>query len=319
MIMATDPTTPLNNAYQGGPFYYWRNLMDRQPSPNLKLPATFEEQIQILKRRGLTIEDEDLAIRALQRINYYRLSAYGLSLKHNDQYLRGVTFSQIHALYDFDHRLRYLIMDMTEQVEIAFRTHISYHIAHTYGGLGHLEAANFENVIYHESFNIELQKEIKRSQEIFIKHHFDKYSGSIPIWVAIEVLSFGALSKLFSNMRNEDKSHIAKTNYLAPAIYLESWLKCLSYVRNICAHYGRLYNRPLTSKPRLNQRSKNLGFPQDRIFSHIYILNQLTPDRSKWIVFVTSLEALLTEYKDIIELEKIGFPEDWEAILIKRH
>lgn len=99
-------------------------------------------------------------------------------------------------------------MDMTEQVEIAFRTHISYHIVHTYGALGHLQ-----------------------------------------LWVAVEVLSFGALSKLFSNMKNKDKNHIAKTNYQAPSVYLESWLKCLSYIRDICAHYGRLYNRPLTSKP----------------------------------------------------------------------
>jgi abortive infection bacteriophage resistance protein len=201
----------------------------------------------------------------LQRINYYRLSAYGWSLKRNDQYLRGVTFSQIHALYEFDHRFRYLIMDMTEQVEIAFRTHISYYIAHTYGALGHLESAHFENVGYHGTFLVELDKEVKRSQEIFIKHHFEKYSGIIPVWVAIEVLSFGTLSKLFSNMKSEDKSHIAKTNYQAPAIYLESWLKCLSYIRNICAHYGRLYNRPLTSKPRLDHRSKNLGIQQNRL------------------------------------------------------
>lgn len=292
--------------------------MDEQTSPALKSPATFEEQIQILKSRGLTIEDEDLAIRVLQRINYYRLSAYGLSLKRNDQYDHGVTFSQIYALYEFDHRFRYLIMDMTEQVEIAFRTHMSYHIAHTYGVLGHLEPEHFANAGYHEAFIVELGKEVKRSQEIFIKHHFDKYEGNIPVWVAIEVLSFGALSKMFSNMKSEDKSHIAKTNYQAPSIYLESWLKCLSYVRNICAHYGRLYNRPLTSKPRLDHRSKKLDIQQNRIFAHLYILKQLIPERRKWSHFVTRLEALLSEYIDVIELERIGFPEDWEAILMKR-
>jgi abortive infection bacteriophage resistance protein len=120
-------------------------------------------------------------------------------------------------------------------------------------------------------------------------------------------------------MKSEDKSLIAKTNYQAPAIYLESWLKCLSYVRNICAHYGRLYNRPLTSKPRLDHRSKKLGIQQNRIFAHLYVLKQLIPERSKWSDFVTRLEALLSEYTDVIELELIGFPEDWEAILIKRN
>lgn len=156
--------------------------MDYQTSPTRKVPATFEEQLYIMKSRGLIIEDEDIAIRALQRINYYRLSAYGLSLKKNDQFFQGVTFSKIHSLYEFDHQFRYLIMDMTEQVEIAFRTHISYHIAHTYGMLGHLESDNFANEVYHSHFVAELDKEIRRSQETFIKHHFEKYGGQIPIW-----------------------------------------------------------------------------------------------------------------------------------------
>lgn len=293
--------------------------MDTQASPVLKPPATFESQLQILKSRGLIIEDEDFAIRVLQRINYYRLSAYGLSLKRDDHFFERVTFSQIHALYEFDHRLRYLIMDMTEQVEIAFRTHISYHIAHTYGALGHLQSAHFENEGYHSLFVNELDKEVRRSQEIFIKHHFVKYGGSIPVWVAVEVLSFGALSKLFSNMNNKDKNHIAKTNYQAPSVYLESWLKCLSYIRNICAHYGRLYNRPLTSKPRLNDQSKKMGIQQNKIFANIYVLKQLIPDRNKWSDFVTRLEALISAYEEVVELERIGFPGNWEDILIKQN
>lgn len=119
-------------------------------------------------------------------------------------------------------------------------------------------------------------------------------------------------------MKTEARNEIAKRNYRIPAIYLRSWLKCLSYVRNICAHYGRLYNRPLTSKPRLDRKAKKLGFPQGKIFANIYILKELIPDRKKWIDFITRLDALLTEYKDVVELERIGFPEDWEAILVIR-
>jgi abortive infection bacteriophage resistance protein len=292
--------------------------MEQSPFLSLKPPATFKEQIEILKSRGLTIEDEDFAVRTLKKINYYRLSAYGLSLKRNDQYHQGVTFTQIYQLYEFDHHFRYLIMEMTEQVEIALRTHISYHIAHSYGALGHLESIHFEDSAYHNSFLVELNKEIGRSQEIFIKHHFRRYEGNIPVWVAIEVLSFGALSKLYSNMKSEDKNHISKNNYRAPAVYLESWFKCLSYVRNICAHYGRLYNRPLTSKPRLDQKSKNLRIQQDKIFAHIYILKELIPDRGRWTDFVTRLDALFSSYQHVLELDLIGFPEDWEAILISR-
>lgn len=287
--------------------------MDINHAPSVKRPTTFEEQVEILKSRGLVISDFDFAIRTLQRINYYRLSAYTLSLKKNDQFYPNITFEHVIALYEFDRRFRYLIMEMVEQVEIAFRTHISYHIAHTYGPLGHLEPEHFRN---HDLFLAELEKEISRSQETFIKHHFEKYEGKIPVWVAIEILSFGSISKLFSNMKNIDKNQIAKRNYRVPAIYLVSWLKCLSYIRNICAHYGRLYNRSLTSKPRLDRKSKKLGIDRDKIFSHVYILKELIPDRGKWADFITRLEALLTEYKEVVQLDRIGFPEDWEAILM---
>ncbi len=281
--------------------------------PSVKRPTTFEEQIQILKSRGLVIDDEDFAIRTLRHINYYRLSAYTLSLKQDDKFLSGTSFEHIFKLYEFDRRFRYMIMEMVEQVEIALRTHISYYIAHAYGALGHLASEHFE---YHELFLAELEKEIQRSQEIFIKHHVEKYEGKIPVWVAIEVLSFGALSKLFSNMKSEDQNQIAKRNYQVPAVYLGSWLKCLSYIRNICAHYGRLYNRPLTSKPRLDTKSKKLGIHQGKIFAHLYVLKELIPDYMKWRNFITRMEALLTEFKDIVELDRIGFPEDWESILL---
>jgi abortive infection bacteriophage resistance protein len=135
---------------------------------------------------------------------------------------------------------------------------------------------------------------------------------------AIEVLSFGTLSKLYSNMSSDDQNQIARSNYRAPAIYLVSWLKCLSYIRNICAHYGRIYNQPLTSKPRLDRKSKLLGIEQGKIFAHLYVLKELIPVRNKWTDFVTRLEAMLTEYKEIVELDRIGFPEDWEAILMMR-
>lgn len=285
----------------------------RDQSVNVvKIPATFEDQLQILKSRGLIIHDENFAVHIFRRINYYRLSAYMLSLKSGDTFLDGTTFEQIFALYEFDRRFRYLIMEMVEQVEIAFRTHISYHIAHTYGALGHLNSEHFD---HHESFLAELEKEIQRSLEIFIKHHLEKYKGVIPVWVAIEILSFGALSKLFSNMKRDDQNQIARKNYKVPAIYLESWLKCLSYLRNICAHYGRIYNRPLTSKPRFDPKSKQLGIAQGKIFAYLYIMKELIPEREKWNNFMIRLDALITEYIDSIELVCIGFPGNWEALL----
>src|SRR5690606_9563513 len=100
---------------------FGRAFMESSNVPSVKQPTTIEEQIEIFKRRGLVVSDADFAIRTLQRISYYRLSAYTLSLKKSDQFYPNTTFENVVALYEFDRRFRYLIMEMVEQVEIAFR------------------------------------------------------------------------------------------------------------------------------------------------------------------------------------------------------
>lgn len=213
--------------------------MDIHENTNLKPPSTFEQQIEILKSRGLIVDNDQYAISILKRINYYRFSAYCLSFKRNDKFFNGVRFEHILAVYDFDKRLRYLLLNLIESIEIAFRTHISYLIAHKYGCLGHLN----QNTEYHKKFLGELEKEFNRSKEIFVTHHKEKYGGVMPVWVALEIIPFGVLSKLYSNMKKEDRECISKEYYSIPSIFIESWLACLTDIRNHCAHYSRLYNK----------------------------------------------------------------------------
>lgn len=135
----------------------------------------------------------------------------------------------VYRLYEFDKRLRNLIQSHLEPIEVAFRTHIAYRLAHQYGALGYLQDANFINAEYHAKFMDELKREIDRRQdELFVAHHLQKYGGQFPIWVAVEVLSFGTLSKLYANLLPEDKGSIAKGYYQAPFIYVVSWLRSLS-------------------------------------------------------------------------------------------
>ena len=103
----------------------------------IKTPTTFEEQVDILISRNLKVEDREKAIEVLSRINYYRLSAYMLTSKTNDEFEDGITFNEIYILYEFDKRLRNMILGVLETIEITFRTEISYLIAHKYGALGH--------------------------------------------------------------------------------------------------------------------------------------------------------------------------------------
>ena len=185
-------------------------------------------------------------------------SAYGLTLKdpiNKKQYINTSSYNKMLSLYEFDRRLRLLILGVLETIEIAFRTHITYETAHKFGPLGYKDKENFINEKFHQESLDELEILIKKSRkgELFIQHHFKKIRSlrNISIWAAIEVTSFGFISKLYRNLNEDIKKHIAKVYYSVPYYYLESWLQSLSNVRNVCAHYGRLYNKKLTFKPRL--------------------------------------------------------------------
>ena len=306
-----------------GHFFYSRGNAKIDPEKDkskVKPPKTYKEQVELYKSRNLYIEDSEYAEKTLQRINYYRLSAYGLTLKdpiNKKQYSNTSSYNKMLSLYEFDRRLRLLLLGVLETIEIAFRTHISYETAHKFGPLGYKDKENFINEKFHQESLDELEILIKKSRkgELFIQHHFKKYDGIIPIWAAIEVTSFGFISKLYRNLNEDIKKHIAKVYYNVPYYYLESWLQSLSNVRNVCAHYGRLYNKKLTFKPRLfKEESKQ--FDNQLIFAAIYIIQRLLT-RAEGNRFITDLEALVLEYEDDIDFAHIGFPSNWRELLSK--
>lgn len=294
------------------------SMSSEEDKIKIKVPTTFQEQVALFKKRKLDIDDPNLAENTLKRINYYRLSAYALTLKDpitKDDFIEGTSFDKLLALYEFDRKLRLLLLGALETIEIAFRTHISYEIAHKFGPLGYKSKENFINEKFHQESLEELNKLIQKSRkgELFIEHHFKKYDGELPIWAAIEVTSFGFISKFYRNLTEDVKKLIGKQYYKVPYFYLESWLQTLSNVRNICAHYGRLYNKKLTFKPRLFKEEQRL-FDNWHLFSAIYIIQRLLT-KKEGNRFQTDLEALISEYEDSIDFTHIGFPSDWSQLL----
>lgn len=280
----------------------------------VKNPTTYEKQISILKDRNMLIPNDLIAESILKRVNYYRLSAYMLTLKKDDKFFDGTSFEDVYNIYEFDKRLRNMILEILEGIEIAFRTHIAYEHAHKYGPLGYKDSANFYNDEYHSGMIGFIEDDItKRQDELFVKHHKEKYSGNFPVWVAIEVMSFGQLSKMFSNLRNEDKRIIASKYYSLPFNLVQNWLYVFSGIRNICAHYGRLYNRKLKIKPRVEKRVQG-EFDDDKIFAVLYALGRLCLNRSEWRTFISNLKGLTEEYSSV-SIEMLGFPNNWENIL----
>jgi len=101
-----------------------------------------------------------------------------------------------------------MILEILETIEISFRAHITYLLAHKYGSLGYEKRENFRNAIFHTAMMNQLNEELNRSNEIFVAHHKERYQGIFPVWVALEVTSFGLLSKIYSNLKTEDQETI---------------------------------------------------------------------------------------------------------------
>lgn len=288
--------------------------------PDVKPFKTFEEQIEILINRGLIINDHEYAKYILSNINYYRFTAYLLSYKNNDNtYIEGITFENIYSLYNFDRELRALLIDILSSIEISFRTYISYTLAIKHDPLGYMDGNNFINKEYHNSFLLNLEKEkIGNSNKLFIKHHNEKYNGKLPIWVATEIMSFGMLSKLYSNMIPEDTTYI-KNNFcdVNPKL-VGPWLQSLTIIRNQCAHYGRIYNTVFPVIKIKKQDKKEYKINNKRIFAYILAMNHLLVNRKMWNDFFIKLQGLINKYDDIVDLNLIGFPDNWSEILSKK-
>ena len=287
---------------------------------DIKSPTTYEQQIEKLKLRGCIIDNEKLCRDVLSRINYYRLSAYFLPFKNADRetYRSGTTFTKVYSIYEFDRRLRSLLLFATEEIEVYIRAQISYYYAHKYDSLAYEDNSKFNTRHDHEKFLSYIQTEIARNKDVlFVKHHIDNYNGKLPIWVVIELFSFGMLSKFFSDMLLPDQKALAKDMFGYNATVIRSWLQCCTSLRNICAHYGRLYFRDLGAIP---VSPKGFQFSFDRkLFSSIIMLKQLYPDKNKWnSSFVSVLAAYIDEYQEHINLNHIGFPENWYEILAEK-
>lgn len=298
-----------------GHFFYTNGGkdMDSMEPNQLKVPKTYEEQVSILKERGLHIENEQKAIEVLKRINYYRLTAYGLTLKTSDkvdQFKSGISFKHILKLYEFDKELRLLLLDAIESIETAFRAHIAYYHAHTYGAIAYKDPTHFKNGTYHAKFLNNLERSLKENErELFVKHHHTKYQSNFPIWVAIEVLSFSTLSMMFKNLHNQDKQTISKEHYSMDFKYIESWLYTLTMIRNICAHHGRLYGKTLTIRPQVFANVKK-ELSNERIFIVFFIISKLLTSNER-SVFVDKLTHLLDSYSAFIDYKQLGIPQGW--------
>lgn len=282
----------------------------------LKEPKTFEQQIDILEERGIIIEDRESAKRILSMINYYRLTAYALQFKLENKYIGDIKFDTLYKLYNFDKKMKNLIIGALESIEISIRTYIAYTLAHKYGADSYTKSEIFENEKYHSGLMKEISKEIKRNyREPFVIHHNEKYNGKFPIWAVIELISFGALSRMYSNLKRKDQRIVSRELLGLDYKLLVAGLLHLSYVRNICAHYGRLYNKKFVVFTKLHKKYSKYNIDGNSLLATILTIKEIMPNKDEWNVFKIQISTLIEENLHIIDLKLIGFPENWIEIL----
>ena len=217
----------------------------------LKQPATYEEQIEKLREHGCEVTDEAFCKEALSRISYYRLSAYFLTFRTSQgNFKPGTTFVKVYNLNEFDRKLRRIVFSVIEELEVYLRTQLSHYHAHKYGADGYMNPTNFNDRHNHDKFNdrvIDLLK--SNSNAAFVKHHMNKYNGQFPLWAMSELFTFGMLSYFYADMITADQKYVARNIFNTSVANAKSWLYCCTDLRNICAHYGRLYYTIFSAAP----------------------------------------------------------------------
>ncbi len=289
----------------------------------LKPPLTIEQQLKLLKTRGVVITDDAFASRILLTIGYYRLTAYlyPFRLKDGtDNFVPGTSMEKVWRYYRFDRKLRFLIIDAIERIEVAVKGMIANRFTLSYGAFGYNETASFAapvDVERHAEMLDFIHSATDRSKEEFVRHFKASYDSArgLPLWMATEVMTFGNMLTFFRLMKKHDKQAIARQFGISEEV-LETWLVSLNYIRNVCAHHGRIWNRVLSVRPGIPRKlpqwhDERFPIEASRIYSVLtiarFLLGTIAP-QSGWS---ERLMALLADFQDIPRLS-MGMPEGFE-------
>lgn len=296
--------------------------------PYTKLPKTYSEQLQLLKDRGLKINSDAKALHLLEKLSYYRLSGYWYPLldkpKKAHQFKKGANFQTAFKIYRFDRDLRIFILKELEKLEIAVRSQMIYILSHNHGPFWYSDSALFSDGLTYNSSIVKLKDQLRKSDEEFILSFRKNYTDPLPpSWMMLEVSSFGTLSMLYENLSpGRNKRAIAHHFGLDDSTF-SSWLHCFAYIRNVCAHHCRLWNRGMNIRPRIplnpaKQWLTNTNVNNRRTYYLLSMMLYLLQSVDKKHQFIFRLKVLLKKYPNI-DVAAMGFPRDWENEKLWNH
>ncbi|WP_382304050.1 Abi family protein [Herbiconiux sp. UC225_62] len=287
----------------------------------------FDELIDLLIHRGMDVGDRLRATQELQRVSYYRLSGYWYPFRklenaaRQDDFYPGTTLTAVLDLYRFDQGLRSMTFAALGSIELAVRASLG----HTLGALdecAHLRRDRLGPIAQGDAYDewaAKLEKSQNESREDFVDHHARKYGGSLPVWVAVELLDWGSLTRLYNFAPRATQDQISGEFGLS-APQLGSWLKSLNVVRNVCAHHGRFFNRVFAIAPKLPSPGRFPGLdecgPFTRAFGHLSMIQFLLEQRG--IGRLAVLPAVLKGFPTMptVNITHLGAPPNWSELAL---
>ncbi len=299
-----------------------------------KIPLSFQDQIALLESRNLLIDNEPKALSYLQEISYYRLSAYFLPYQSaKDKFESNITFDQIIKTYSFDRELRLLVFDCIERVEVAIRTQFVNQMALHYNDSHWQDNQNLFITPYYNKIGqlvnpyadfqaIISKAKTARTPETFIKHYTNSYHkpANPPGWMCFELLTIGELSHIYRGLKNNaDKKRIADFFDVHHTVFT-SWLHTLTYVRNICAHHSRLWNRDLAIEPEKLLKPKGNWIDKSfennkRVFYFLCMLRYMLLRANPSNNMKQKVENIFNKYPTV-PIKFLGIPSDGKGNLL---
>lgn len=286
---------------------------------------TIEEQIEILRSRGLTINNESQAKDFLLHNNYYRISGYSLTLRKNDVFSKSATFQNIVEIYNFDHELRHIILQYLEVIEVQMKSIYVYEFTKVHGPTGYLDESFFTNKTKHKEIidKANQQKTQRLAHEAYLKHFVNELQQDIPLWAYIDLFTISDISFLYSISEQPIKDAVARTFGLTMskgAAILGSYMHSMTIIRNLCAHGSRIYNRLFEQKPSLNKQEKALLIKNNKgeldnahFYGFLLIMKRILPS-DKFSEMKDSIIALTKKYP-FVRMDYYGFRNDWQQKL----
>lgn len=304
-----------------------------------KVFKTIDEQIEILKGKGLIICDVDYAKEVLLRENYFFIMGYRhvfLKKDSSRKFIDGTTFEEVYSLFVFDRMFRNIIFKNILIVENNYKSILSYTLSKSYGykEKDYLNVSNFDDDKEKKRQINDLIRKIKRQFRVNGKqhgatsHYMDNY-GYIPLWIGIKVISFGLMSEMYSILKYGDKESVANIYKVLPE-ELEAYLPILANYRNLCAHEDIVFDHftqreiPDTKYHSILNIDKNIdGYTNGKndIFALIIILKRLLTDVDFKMMMneinyeLDRLSGKISSIKIEDVTERMGFPLNYKDIM----